>query len=303
VCACKQQVCCVGGGRIISESERKRSSFCLKGLDLKIWTQKSDDAHIVILYRGRYAPRPRTGSLRWRTLERSTTMRVQGLSLLALLICISATTSSTSSSSTSSHSSSTNNSTTTSTSTTSSSARARRALPGDEDGNGPPAAHHLRHRRRLADEDGGEDEGADKEGDKEQAPAKPVKPAAAKPPVAVKPKAPTSGGPGPKAPMAHKVGTPIRKKASQIVMGEATKNPKVFILGVQKGGSSSMMWMLIMHPQLCSGERKETHFFTGIYEKLVDEGAGARFTSLACSLQQRVVYSHLPSLPCRQRPQ
>lgn len=35
-----------------------------------------------------------------------------------------------------------------------------------------------------------------------------------------------------------------------------------------------MMWMLIMHPQLCSGERKETHFFTGIYEKLVDEGNG-----------------------------
>ena len=46
--------------------------------------------------------------------------------------------------------------------------------------------------------------------------------------------------------------------------------PRVFLLGVQKGGSSSLMWMAITHPQLCAGQRKETHFFGGNYEKLVD---------------------------------
>ena len=51
-----------------------------------------------------------------------------------------------------------------------------------------------------------------------------------------------------------------------------TVPPLVFILGVQKGGSSSLMWMVITHPQLCEGERKETHFFGGNYENLVDGG-------------------------------
>lgn len=74
-----------------------------------------------------------------------------------------------------------------------------------------------------------------------------------------------------KPPAVHKSTTPIKKKG--LNDGVANKNPTVFILGVQKGGSSSMMWMLIMHPQLCSGERKETHFFTGIYENLMDHGA------------------------------
>ena len=46
--------------------------------------------------------------------------------------------------------------------------------------------------------------------------------------------------------------------------------PLIFILGVQKGGSSSLMWMMITHPQLCSGERKETHFFTGIFERMIE---------------------------------
>jgi hypothetical protein len=51
-----------------------------------------------------------------------------------------------------------------------------------------------------------------------------------------------------------------------------TVPPLVFILGVQKGGSSSLMWMAITHPQLCAGQRKETHFFGGNYEKLVEAG-------------------------------
>jgi Sulfotransferase domain len=48
--------------------------------------------------------------------------------------------------------------------------------------------------------------------------------------------------------------------------------PKVFILGVQKGGSSSMMVMLTMHPQLCSGQWKETHFFAGHYDNQLEKG-------------------------------
>ncbi len=52
--------------------------------------------------------------------------------------------------------------------------------------------------------------------------------------------------------------------------------PLVFIIGVQKGGSSSLMWMMITHPQLCEGARKETHFFGGNYENLVDAGTKSK---------------------------
>ena len=56
-------------------------------------------------------------------------------------------------------------------------------------------------------------------------------------------------------------------------IGRATEiPPKVFILGAQKGGSSSMMWMLITHPQLCEGVRKETHFFGLTYNGKEDSG-------------------------------
>jgi len=49
--------------------------------------------------------------------------------------------------------------------------------------------------------------------------------------------------------------------------------PTVFILGAQKGGSSSLMWELITHPQLCDGERKETHYFLGFsYGNKVSDG-------------------------------
>lgn len=37
--------------------------------------------------------------------------------------------------------------------------------------------------------------------------------------------------------------------------------PKVFILGVQKGGSSSLFEFLMHHPLMCKGEHKEPHFF------------------------------------------
>ena len=69
-----------------------------------------------------------------------------------------------------------------------------------------------------------------------------------------KPKSSKSGSKNPTG--TKKSGTPTKKKA--VELGDPSERlPTVFILGVQKGGSSSMMWMLIMHPQLCSGERKE----------------------------------------------
>ena len=61
--------------------------------------------------------------------------------------------------------------------------------------------------------------------------------------------------------------------------GNANVNPPtVFILGVQKGGSSSMMVMLTMHPQLCEGTLKETHYFTGNMNKLIK--AKAKFKDM-----------------------
>ena len=37
--------------------------------------------------------------------------------------------------------------------------------------------------------------------------------------------------------------------------------PTVFIIGVQKGGSSSLYQLMVQHPQLCGGAHKENHFF------------------------------------------
>jgi Sulfotransferase domain len=37
--------------------------------------------------------------------------------------------------------------------------------------------------------------------------------------------------------------------------------PKIFIVGVQKGGSSSLFELMIQHPLLCGGTHKESHFF------------------------------------------
>ena len=39
--------------------------------------------------------------------------------------------------------------------------------------------------------------------------------------------------------------------------------PSIFILGAQKGGSSSLFEFLMEHPILCQGEHKEPHFFDG----------------------------------------
>lgn len=37
--------------------------------------------------------------------------------------------------------------------------------------------------------------------------------------------------------------------------------PTIFIVGAQKGGSSSLFELMIEHPQLCPGLHKENHFF------------------------------------------
>lgn len=37
--------------------------------------------------------------------------------------------------------------------------------------------------------------------------------------------------------------------------------PTIFIIGAQKGGSSSLFELMVEHPQLCAGLHKENHFF------------------------------------------
>ena len=74
-------------------------------------------------------------------------------------------------------------------------------------------------------------------------------------------------------------------------MLSTTIPPLIFILGVQKGGSSSLMWHIITHPQLCSGVRKETHFFGGNYEKLVDQDTG-RYTSKVYIQTTHIPHQH-----------
>lgn len=76
------------------------------------------------------------------------------------------------------------------------------------------------------------------------------------------------------SPSSHRRLAPKHSKEAQGPPSEIP--PKVFILGVQKGGSSSLMWNLITHPQLCDGERKETHYFLGFsYGAKVADGKSA----------------------------
>jgi hypothetical protein len=47
--------------------------------------------------------------------------------------------------------------------------------------------------------------------------------------------------------------------------GEKSKQignlPTIFLIGAQKGGTSSLFELMIQHPLLCPGEHKEPHFF------------------------------------------
>ena len=49
--------------------------------------------------------------------------------------------------------------------------------------------------------------------------------------------------------------------------------PLLFILGVQKGGSSSLYTFLMLHPLLCGGKHKEAHFFD--HDDFYSKGRGA----------------------------
>jgi len=52
------------------------------------------------------------------------------------------------------------------------------------------------------------------------------------------------------------------------VQGTTVKHvPSIFVLGVQKGGSSSLYEFLIQHPMLCGGMIKDPHFFDHNYKK------------------------------------
>jgi len=65
--------------------------------------------------------------------------------------------------------------------------------------------------------------------------------------------------------------------------------PSIFILGAQKGGSSSLFEFLLEHPTLCKGDHKEPHFFDDW--KVYGWKVGACHvysTFIACCLQTAV---------------
>jgi hypothetical protein len=52
---------------------------------------------------------------------------------------------------------------------------------------------------------------------------------------------------------------PIRGKDTN--SDQKGRLPTVFLIGAAKAGTSSLFELMIQHPQLCSGEKKESHFF------------------------------------------
>ena len=60
--------------------------------------------------------------------------------------------------------------------------------------------------------------------------------------------------------------------------------PSIFIVGAQKGGSSSLFELMTGHPSFCSGDHKEIHYFDNlaIYEKGI-EHYKQMFTDPKCS--------------------
>ena len=60
------------------------------------------------------------------------------------------------------------------------------------------------------------------------------------------------------------INEPFRNRTSRHLRGEENSKgtlPTVFIIGAQKGGSMSLLELMIKHPNLCSGRHKEPHFF------------------------------------------
>ena len=67
--------------------------------------------------------------------------------------------------------------------------------------------------------------------------------------------------------------------------------PSVFVLGVQKGGSSSLYAFLMLHPLLCGGEHKEPHFFD--HDEFYRQGRAAyasTYTDVKCDNNDKAVY-------------
>jgi hypothetical protein len=53
-----------------------------------------------------------------------------------------------------------------------------------------------------------------------------------------------------------------RRNATRSLRGnDAGTLPTVFIIGAQKGGSMSLLELMLQHPNLCGGKHKEPHFF------------------------------------------
>ena len=63
----------------------------------------------------------------------------------------------------------------------------------------------------------------------------------------------------------------LKSKVRSSTTDEKTKGflPTIFIVGAQKGGSMSLVDLLMQHPHICIGKHKETHFFNNDenYEK------------------------------------
>jgi len=56
-------------------------------------------------------------------------------------------------------------------------------------------------------------------------------------------------------------GDPEKVEGVNVPIDEYRTIPKIFILGSQKGGSSSLFEFLMHHPLICKGTHKEPHFF------------------------------------------
>ena len=67
--------------------------------------------------------------------------------------------------------------------------------------------------------------------------------------------------------------------------------PSVFVLGVQKGGSSSLHSFLLLHPLVCGGIHKEPHFFD--HDEFFRKGREAYasfFTDVKCENKKNAIY-------------
>ena len=82
---------------------------------------------------------------------------------------------------------------------------------------------------------------------------------------------------------------------SQIVKGSKSLSksrlPSLFVLGVQKGGSSSLYFFLIRHPLICGGAHKEPHFFD--HDELYKKGRSAyaaMYTDKKCGNNSKAMF-------------